>query len=124
MKIIPYGGLLVEMIWGLLNRIEGGAMKSFYEMVGILGKGGLGAELNAVDFIQLSSGHWAGHNSSSEVFVSVAEYPMGGRPEGGLSTFKYEEGRRATAEESKEYWDRWREHQKSLPSFTQDSEED
>lgn len=78
-------------------------MKSFYEMLNILEgleRGGLGHELNCVDWMQLSSGHWAGHNFAGKVFVSTASYPRGEQPE----RFKFEEGRPAEEEEEKEYW--------------------
>lgn len=62
--------------------------------------GGLGHELNCADWIQLSNGHWAGHNRRGEVFVSTDAYPMGKQPE----RFKFEAGRASTEEESSEYY--------------------
>lgn len=78
-------------------------MKSFKEWMESYSTrtvGGLGHELNSVDWIQLSNGHWAGHNRRGEVFVSKDAYPMGKQPE----RFKFEAGRASTEEESSEYY--------------------
>jgi hypothetical protein len=93
-------------------------MKTFYEMLGLLenstgDKLGLG-ERGAVDFMQLSNGHWAGHVYSGEVFVTKERYSIGQRPDAVASTFKYQPSRKATPEEEEEeYNNRHREFRKT-----------
>jgi hypothetical protein len=96
-------------------------MKTFYEMLGLLDnspgdKLGLG-ERGAVDFMQLSNGHWAGHVYSGEVFVTKERYPIGQRPDSAFSTFKYQPSRRATQEEKEEYNRRHDEFEKTQVDF-------
>jgi hypothetical protein len=78
-------------------------MKSYSEWQESLQHGGLGHELNCAEWIQLSSGHWAGRNGRGDVFVSKDAYPMGKQPE----RFKFEAGRASTEEESSEYYKKY-----------------
>ena len=95
-------------------------MKSYSEWKESLEHGGLGHELNCAEWIQLSSGHWAGSNEDGDVFVSKDSYPMGEQPE----RFKFEAGRPSTEEESSEYYKKHNKTNQNMRSYDYDYGDD
>lgn len=57
-----------------------------------------GDVLSLINFHQLSTGEWCGHNSNGE-WVTIDSFPKGQKPE----RFKYEAYAKATAAQSAEY---------------------